>query len=71
MASTCADEQWDAMTETDSDDEYGQAGSPDFMSQYAAAMEAELGSSHIGNTFARAPQPGTGTQGMTSSLYPS
>lgn len=57
-------EQWDALTETDSDDDFGQAGSSDFMSQYAAAMDAELGSSNIGNTFARPPQPSTRTNGM-------
>ena len=59
-------EQWDAMTETDSDDEFGQAGSPDFMSQYAAAMDAELGSSNVGNTFAKAPQPSTSNNGAAS-----
>ena len=57
-------EQWDALTETDSDDDFGQAGSLSFMSQYAAAMDAELGSSNIGNTFARPPQPSTNTNGM-------
>ena len=59
-------EQWDAMTETDSDDDFGQAGSPNFMSQYAAAMEAELCSSNIGNTFARLPQPSNSTKGTPS-----
>lgn len=56
-------EQWDAMTETDSDDDYGQAGSSNFMSQYAAAMDAELGSFNVGKTFARLPQPSTSTNG--------
>ena len=65
------DQQWDAETETDSDDDYasGQAGSPDFMSQYAAAMEAELGSSNIGNTFARVPQASINTSNGTGSSH--
>lgn len=46
----------EALTATDSDDEFGQAGGPDFMSQYAAAMEAELGQSKIGDTFSRPKQ---------------
>ena len=57
------DEQWDAATATDSDDEAGSPGSADFMSQYAAAMEAELSSSKIGTTFAKAEQPHTGGTG--------
>ena len=62
-------EQWDALTETDSDDDFGQAGSPSFMSQYAAAMDAELGSSNIGTTFARPPQPSTSTNGTLSHQF--
>ena len=46
----------EALTATDSDDESGQARAPDFMSQYAAAMEAELGQSKIGGTFSRPKQ---------------
>ena len=57
------DEQWDAATATDSDDEAGSPGSADFMSQYAAAMEAELSSSKIGTTFAKPEQPHTGGTG--------
>jgi hypothetical protein len=49
-------DEWEALTATDSDDEFGQVGSPDFMSQYAAAMEAELGQSKIGDTFSRPKQ---------------
>ncbi|CAK0783621.1 hypothetical protein CVIRNUC_006820 [Coccomyxa viridis] len=60
------DEQWDAATATDSDDEAGSPGSADFMSQYAAAMEAELSSSKIGTTFAKAEQPHTGGTGSST-----
>ena len=49
-------DDWEALTATDSDDEFGQASGPDFMSQYAAAMEAELGQSKIGDTFSRPKQ---------------
>lgn len=62
------DEQWEALTETDSDDDSGQAGSPGFMAQYAAAMEAELGGTSIGNTFARGQHPGANTQGDRHSI---
>ena len=61
-----ADEQWEAETATDSDDEAGSAGSADFMSQYEAAMEAELSGSKVGATFAKPSQPHTGAAGETA-----
>ena len=57
------DKQWEAATATDSDDEAGSPGSVEFMSQYEAAMEAELSGSKIGATFAKPNQPHTGETG--------
>ena len=60
------DEQWEAAAATDSDDEAGSPGSADFMSQYEAAMEAELSGSKIGATFAKPNQPHSAEAGENS-----